>query len=411
MRLFTELGKRNRDLTEALEQQTATSDILRVISRSPTDVQPVFDTIAAQRAAAVRRAASAPSFRFDGELIHVGALREVRRPRTTRGVRSTLSDAAEPRHGRRAGHPRRGAIVHDSRRAGGSRLRDRDVAVGGRLPQRARGAACCARASRSARSPSARRAPGPFPDTQVALLQTFADQAVIAIENVRLFTELEARNRDLTEALEQQTATSDILRVISQSPTDVQPVFDTIVAPAMKLCGAQFANVFTYDGELIHLASHRQRGPGVIEALQNSIRGRPAATPPSGRAIHDAAGRHDSRTSWTTADYAIGARAAGGFRSVLAVPLMREGSAIGGIAVGAPGAGPFPDTQIALLQTFADQAVIAIENVRLFNELEARNRDLTEALEQQTATSDILRVISQSQTDVQPVFDTIAQAA
>ena len=138
----------------------------------------------------------------------------------------------------------------------------------------------------------------------------------------------------------------------------------------------------------------------------------PQAARPRSRAPSRPVASAPSRTCSTDPDYEIAnASAAGGFRSILAVPLLREGKAIGGIAVGRPEAGEFPDSQIALVQTFADQAVIAIENVRLFNELDARNRDLTEALEQQTATSDILRVISQSPTDVQPVFDTIAAAA
>ena len=247
-----------------------------------------------------------------------------------------------------------------------------------------------------------------FPTRKIELLQTFADQAVIAIENVRLFTELDARNRDLTEALEQQTATSDILRVISRSQTDVQPVFDTIAHSITQLCGAHFANVFTFDGALIHLAASVNANTEYVEGLR-SFFPRPA-------------GRETAvtRAIATNAvcmiedvlddpDYVIAtASAVGGFRSVLAVPLLRDGKAIGGLAVGRPEPGPFPATQVALLQTFADQAVIAIENVRLFNELNARNRDLTESLEQQTATSDILRVISRSQTDVQPVFDTIA---
>ena len=253
--------------------------------------------------------------------------------------------------------------------------------------------------------------PGPFPDKQIALLQTFADQAVIAIENVRLFTELEARNADLTEALEQQTATSDILRVISQSPIDVQPVFDTIAAAALELCRARSANVFTFDGELIHLASLVNPNPAYIEAVRQYF-----PRPPS----RDTAIQRAVLTRSVVAipdvledeDYSEGASLDQG-ASAASWPFRcyaREARSAGSPSAGAE-PGPFPDKQIALLQTFADQAVIAIENVRLFKELETRNRDLTEALEQQTATSEILRVISQSPTDVQPVFDTIAAAA
>ncbi len=245
-----------------------------------------------------------------------------------------------------------------------------------------------------------------FTDRQIALVKTFAGQAAIAIENVRLFKELEERNRDLTEALEQQTATSDILRVISQSQTDVQPVFETIAAAAMKLCRASSANVFTFDGELIHLAAFAS--VNVYPEYSSAIR-RNFPRPPS----RDTAVTRAVLTGGVVVipdvledpEYAITPQTlAGGFRSVLAVPLIREGSPIGAIVIGDAEPGPFPDTQIALLQTFADQAVIAIENVRLFKETK-------EALEQQTATSDILRVISQSQTDAQPVFDSIAKAS
>jgi GAF domain-containing protein len=251
----------------------------------------------------------------------------------------------------------------------------------------------------------------PFTDAQVGLLSTFADQAVIAIENVRLFTALEARNRDLTVALERQTATSEILRVISQSQTDVQPVFDTIVDAVLRLAGAASANVFTYDGTLVHLAAMANLNPAYGDLLRPAF----PRPPDRGYAVTRAILARDVvtiRDVLADAEYGNAPQSlVGGFRSVLAVPLLRNDEPIGAMVVGHPEPGPFPDEQVELLQAFADQAVIAIENVRLFRELQLRNRDLTEALEQQTATSEILRVISRSQADVQPVFDTIARAA
>ena len=227
---------------------------------------------------------------------------------------------------------------------------------------------------------------------------------MIAIENVRLFTELQARNRDLTEALEQQTATSEILRVISQSQTDVQPVFQAIAAAALKLCDAASGGVYTFDGELIHVGALAVVNPEGADALRKLFPRPPSRDMTATRAIltRDVATVPDVLTD---PEFVFQAAAlAGGLRSVLAVPLMRDQTAIGAISVGRPEPGQFPDQQIALLKTFADQAVIAIENVRLFNETK-------EALERQTATADILRVISGSPTDTQPVFEVILDRA
>ena len=406
MRLFKALEARNRDLTEALEQQTATSEILRVISQSPTDVQPVFDAITA---AALKLCGGITTVaRFDGELVHLVGLaswepevadanrRVYPRPPSretvlcrailTRDVVNIPDVQQDPDY-----------VIQEIARAAGYRSA---MAVPLLREGKAIGAIATARAET-----------GPFSDKQIALLRTFADQAVIAIENVRLFRELQSSNRDLSEALEQQTATSEILRVISGSPTDVQPVFDTIVTAALKLCGAVNANLLTFDGELIHLGALVNTMPQGMEAMRAIWPRRPSRDMAATRAI---------LTCSTVVipdvlddpDFAEPSLAiAGGFRSILSVPLVREGSPIGAIAIGRVDAGPFPDSQIQLLQTFADQAVIAIDNVRLFTELQARNREITEALEQQTATSEILRVISGSPRDVQPVFDAIANAA
>ena len=402
VRLFKELDSRNRDLSEALEQQTATSEILRVISSSPTGVQPTFDAIAAA-ATSLCEADHAGVFRFDGQLVHFAA----QHGRTAEEI-----DAAQrafpqrPHHGSVTARALlSGAVVQIADVAG-----DPDVAEPLRIFRTVLSVPMLRDGQPLGAITVARRIVKPFTDGQVALLKTFADQAVIAIENVRLFKELEARNRDLTEALEQQTATSEILRAISNSPTDVQPVFDTIVRNAVQLCGARFGVLHRFDGERLHLAAHDVTAD-VLDILRRTYPMRPSRSQASGRAILTRAVA-EIRDVREDPEYQHDMAAAGEWRSLLAVPMLRrDGAAIGTIVVQRSEPGPFAGGHIEMLKIFADQAVIAIENVRLFTELESRNRDLTTALDRQTATSEILRVISSSPTDVQPVFDTIARSA
>ncbi|MEX2224616.1 MAG: GAF domain-containing protein [Candidatus Rokuibacteriota bacterium] len=400
-------GQLEARLSEALEQQTATSEILRVISASQTDVQPVFDTIA-RSAAQLCEAEFCFVFRFDGEMIHLVAHHGL----TPEGIEA-LSRAwpLPPLRGSAAGR----AILA----RGVTQIPDVHAD-----PDYVMGAVATAATFRSTVAvPMMREGlpigvitvlrprPGLFPGSQVTLLRTFADQAVIAVENVRLFTELGTRNRDLTEALEQQTATGEILRVISSSPTDVQPVFDTIASNARRLCQADSGSVFTYDGALIHLQSLDNTSPEGGEALRRAYPMEPTLATAGGRAVLTGAPVHipDVREE---PDYVLPGVRDAGLRSVLSVPMLREGIPVGVITVHTRETSrPFTGKQIDLLKIFAAQAVIAIQNVRLFTELETRNRELTETLEQQTATGEILRVISSSPTDAQPVFDTIAQSA
>ena len=250
----------------------------------------------------------------------------------------------------------------------------------------------------------------PFTDKQIALVTSFAAQAVIAIENARLLNELRQRTDDLTEALEQQTATSDVLNVISRSSFRLQPVLDTIVQTSSRLCDAEFALIFQLKDERYHLAAANNATAGFVQHAANnpiapghgSLTGRTAL---ERQTIHLPDCLADPKYNYF--DY----QRSGQYRTMLGVPLLRDGTAIGVIVLMKTVVKPFTPKQIELVTTFADQAVIAIENVRLFEAEQQRTQELTESLEQQTATSEVLQVISNSPADLEPVFATMLEKA
>ena len=413
VRLFKELQSRNSELTESLEQQTATSEILRVIASSPTDVQPVFDAVA-EAAMRLCGATHGGVYTFDGELVHFAAGHSL----TSEEV-ETLRQAYPMPPSRGGASPRAiltRAIVYipDIGQDPEYGLHSLAQTIAYRsvlaVPMLYEGNPIGTVTVTGAEV-------GAFSERQIELLKTFANQAVIAIENVRLFTELQEKNRALTEAhaqvteaLEQQTATSDILRVISQSPTDVQPVFDTIGERARRLCEADVSGISRFDGEALQLVALH----GVTREGEQAARAvfpmRPDAETIAARAFRGSAVVHVADVL-ADPDYEVkDAARAGRFRGALGVPMRREGQVVGVIFVARVEPGLFANNQVELLRTFADQAVIAIENVRLFKELRTRTDELTRSVEQLTALGEVSRAVS-STLDLDTVLDTIVTRA
>jgi len=403
-RLLNELRQRTSDLTEALEQQTATSKVLEVISRSTFNLQSVFDTLV-ESAARLCRAHKANMFRLiDGKFKYVAfhgftpQYAEYMRTLPTKVHRGSVIGRAVLE----------AKIIHipdvladpeftllDAQKRGefrtalGVPLMREGIPIGAFFLSRSK--------------------IEPFTRPQINLVTTFADQAVIAIENMRLFDEVQARTHEVQESLEYQTAISEVLNVISRSPSDIRPVLNTIAETAQKLCQSEHVFIFRLEGGRYHLAASKDVSPEQIRWLtENPI------TPDRGAITgRTALERRPVQVADVLADpeYVLDRAGHKGFRTVLGVPLLRDDVAIGVIALSRSIVKPFTDKQVELVSTFADQAVIAIENARLFEAEQQRTRELSVSLEQQTATSKVLEVISSSSGDLKSVFEAILENA
>ena len=402
-----ELTERTQELTETLEYQTAVSEVLGVISRSPNQLQPVLDTIV-QTAQRLCQSDRAQFFRLENGKYHLAAQRgtnpeflrhlaenpispepgsgtttsKAAREHRTIHVPDVLTDS-EFAHGDRAGRGRSILAV--------PLIRD-DVVIGVITV--------------------AQDAVRPFSDREIKLVETFAKQALIAIENTRLFEAEQVSKHKLQESLEYQTATSEVLKTISRSTFDLRAVLDTLISSAIRLCQAEEALIWTLTDNTFRLAAKKGIRPECEKfALEHppkvdrsSISGRAVL---EGRTIHIPDVLADSEYQWRGAQ----AQEVGKFRSLLCVPLLREKIAFGTTVLSRNTVQPFSDKQIELVSTFADQALIAIENTRLFEAEQASKRELQESLEYQTANSDVLAVISRSPNELQPVLDAIVQTA
>jgi signal transduction histidine kinase len=410
VRLFTELQASNRDLTEALNRQTATSEILQVISQSPTDLQPVFDTIvrsAVQLCGAIDGAVvrvEADQIQLIAECNYTHEQRDLLRNAYPVPLAAASPGATSIRTGvvYRAADIEREPEWQTRSEAMRTALRSRGVRSDLVVPMTRRGEVFGAIIL-------THRDIGAFTDAHVALIQLFADQAVIAIENVRLFKELQARNRDLTEALEQQTAMGDILKAMTRSAFGLEPVLEAIIENAARLCGAEQGAVHRFDGEFLQLGAAYRPSPEYreyarshpVRASRGSASGRAAI---EGRTVHI----HDVLAD---PEYQMLERQrVSGFRTFLAVPMMTDDTVVGVINLWRGRVEPFTDQQIQLLKTFANQAVIAVENTRLFKELETRTAELTRSVGELQALGEVGQAIS-STLDLQTVLSTIVARA
>ncbi len=406
MRLLEKIEARDSQLQKSFEQQTATGDILRVISQSPSDIQPVLDTIVAS-AARLCNARYCYVDLFDGTLLHFKAhhglppeaIELISRTFPTKPGRGTAAARAVAT----------GAVVEIP-----DMQADPEYEMGALAELLGAKSAVAAPLLKDGAPIGVitieKLEAGALPERQVELLKTFAEQAVIAIVNFRMFEEIEARNRDVTEALEQQTATAEVLKTISSSAFDLDAVLHALVKSASDLCRSGMGYIYLRQGDVLQPTVQI----GWSQEFQDHMKNLPV-TPGRGSIAARVA---QSGTVEQIADVLddpeytnIEGQRLGGFRTLLGVPLLRDGAVNGVFVLARPTVSPFSAREIELVRTFSDQAVIAIENVRLFEQVQARTAELGEALEQQTATADVLKVISRSAFDLRPILQTLVDSA